>query len=143
MPRQTFACTGRNLTKRLVAPAARPGRPYRTSVVVCGTKGGDCRTGVAAIGSVQGPIQHLGMMRMDTIERDQTEPETTENTEPTEASPFEQIGPRHGMKVHRYYGCTKCVLEEVRGHEKRIGESFRCEVPVPADSIDPAHEQAA
>lgn len=96
-----------------------------------------------ALVSLQGLIQHSGGMRMDAIKLDHTEPETTETAESresTESSPYQQICPRHGEKIHLYHGCPKCVMEEVHRHERRIGALFQCELPIPADSIEKANE---
>ena len=39
--------------------------------------------------------------------------------EPT-TSPFQEICARHGERKNRQHGCPKCVMEEVRRHERRI-----------------------
>ena len=100
----------------------------------------DCGASVIELGSQQGLIQHSGGMRMDAIKLDQNETETTETRESTESSPYQQICPRHGEKVHLYHGCPKCVIEEVHRHERRIGAMFECDLPIPADSIEKANE---
>jgi hypothetical protein len=53
----------------------------------------------------------------------------------TEIAPFEQICPRHGLRIRRYHGCPKCVIEEVRRHESRIDPLVRSEDPISPDSI--------
>jgi len=54
----------------------------------------------------------------------------------TEISPYDQICPRHGARIHQYHGCPKCVMEEVRRHESRIHAPIENEAPVPAGSMD-------
>jgi hypothetical protein len=77
---------------------------------------------------------------MGGIEHDQTEPETTDSATAIEPSPFQEICPRHGAKIHRYHGCPQCVIEEVRRHERRTGTFFECEAAIPADSIERANK---
>ena len=70
--------------------------------------------------------------------------ETTENRQnETEITPFEEICPRHGEKVRRYHGCPKCVIEEVRRHERRIDSSIEREVPIAPDSVGKTHALSA
>jgi hypothetical protein len=65
--------------------------------------------------------------------------ETTETMQnETEATPFQEMCPRHGVRIRHRHGCPKCVIEEVRRHESRIHVSFGREVQVPPDSIDEA-----
>jgi hypothetical protein len=64
---------------------------------------------------------------MDTIEYDENGTETT---------PYQEICPRHGARIRQYHGCPKCVIEEVRRHERRIDASLEREIPITADSID-------
>lgn len=63
---------------------------------------------------------------MEPIEPDQIQ---------TEIAPFEQVCPRHGVRIRRYHGCPRCVIEEVRRHESRIDPSVIGEDPIPVDSI--------
>ena len=63
---------------------------------------------------------------MGTIERDH---------KGIEDSPFQETCPRHGAKLHRYRRCPKCVIEEVRRHERRIHVPFEHEAWLPADSM--------
>jgi hypothetical protein len=67
-----------------------------------------------------------------------------ENTEQdqngAEIIPYEQICPRHGARVRQSHGCPKCVMEEVRRHERRIHLPIMGNQPVSApsnDSVDP------
>ncbi|HET7102230.1 MAG TPA: hypothetical protein VFJ52_13840 [Terriglobia bacterium] len=60
---------------------------------------------------------------------------TDHNCDETEISMCEQICPRHGVRVHQYHGCPKCVMEEVRRHENRIHAPIGTEAPIPADTI--------
>jgi hypothetical protein len=65
--------------------------------------------------------------------------ETTETKQiETEETPFQEMCPRHDMRIRQRHGCPKCVIEEVRRHESRVHVSFGHEVPVPPDSIDEA-----
>ena len=57
------------------------------------------------------------------------------NYNEAETSPFQQICPRHGTRIHRHHGCPKCVMEEVRRHESRIHAPLDPEAPIPADPI--------
>jgi hypothetical protein len=45
---------------------------------------------------------------------------TEQNEDDLEVTPVIEICPRHGTRVRRYFGCPRCVIEEVRRHEKRI-----------------------
>lgn len=58
--------------------------------------------------------------------------------EEAEIIPDLQICPRHGARIRRYFGCPRCVIEEVRRHEKRMDAAFRREEPVAA-----LHEQGS
>lgn len=71
---------------------------------------------------------------MDAIEHDQNEPELI---------PFQQICARHGAKINQYHRCPKCVVEEVRRHERRIAASFDREFRFAPDLIDEATPPAA
>jgi hypothetical protein len=64
---------------------------------------------------------------MDAIDDDRNE---------IEISPYDQICPRHGARIHQYHGCPKCVMEEVRRHESRIHAPLENEAPIPAGSYD-------
>lgn len=63
---------------------------------------------------------------MDTTNHDQNK---------TEATVYEEICPRHGARVRQHYGCPKCVIEEVRRHERRADALFERELPMATDSI--------
>jgi hypothetical protein len=78
---------------------------------------------------VRGSIR--GGCKMDAIEHSQIEAETKDSATTERSSPFQEICPRHGAKVHRYHGCPQCVIEEVRRHERRMDPSFMREVPNP------------
>lgn len=75
---------------------------------------------------------------MDTVNHDHNESET---------SPFQDMCPRHGTKVHRHHGCPKCVMEEVRRHESRIHLPLELEQDAPLElehdaPIEFEHESA-
>ncbi len=62
---------------------------------------------------------------MEIIEHKQNEAET-----PPEC----QRCPRHGSRVSRYHRCPRCVIEEVRRAERRLGALCQCEEPIRAGS---------
>ena len=43
----------------------------------------------------------------------------------TETIPYQPVCPRHGERVRPYYGCAKCVIEEVLRHERRAEDMLR------------------
>ena len=65
----------------------------------------------------------------ETIENDQNQVETT---------PFEQHCPRHGARIRRYFGCPRCVIEEVRRHERRMDDLLMLDEPIPVEPVDQA-----
>ncbi len=70
---------------------------------------------------------------METIET----AETTENNQNGEqTTPFQEICPRHGTRIRPYFGCPRCVIEEVHRHERRMDASLLLEVPVPVEPVD-------
>ena len=74
----------------------------------------------------------------ETIESSQNEVEPT---------PFEQHCPRHGARIRQYYGCPKCVMEEVRRHEKRMDDLLMDDLlmmdePIPVDPVQQAAPMA-
>ena len=75
---------------------------------------------------------------MGTIETRETEETIENNQNEAETTPFEQHCPRHGTRIRRYFGCPKCVIEEVRRHERRMDASYLLEDPIPVDSVDQA-----
>ena len=71
----------------------------------------------------------------ETIETNETIENNQNEVEPT---PFEQICPRHDARIRQYYGCPKCVIEEVRRHEKRMDDLLMLDEPIPTDPVQPA-----
>ena len=69
---------------------------------------------------------------MGTIE---TNEEIENNQNEVEPSPFEDHCPRHGTRIRRHVGCPKCVMEEVRRHEKRMEDLLMLDEPIPTESI--------
>lgn len=61
---------------------------------------------------------------MDATEHDNNE---------TETSPFQDVCPRHGERISRHHGCPKCVMEEVRRHERRIHLPLELELEAPLE----------
>ncbi len=72
---------------------------------------------------------------METIETKET---IDNNQNDVETTPFEQHCPRHGTRIRRYFGCPKCVIEEVRRHEKRLDDLLMLDEPIPTDSVQQA-----
>ncbi len=62
---------------------------------------------------------------MEIIEHRQNEAETI---------PDSQRCPRHGSRVSRYHRCPRCVIEEVRRAERRLGALYQREDSVSAGS---------
>ena len=70
---------------------------------------------------------------------------TDYNCNESETSPFQEICLRHGERINRHHGCPKCVMEEVRRHERRIHlplelehdapHELEHEAPFPADPL--------
>ena len=71
---------------------------------------------------------------METENQNQNEAETT---------PFEQRCPQHGARIRRYFGCPRCVIEEVRRHEKRIDVPLEFEEPIQPESVERLNELIA
>ena len=91
---------------------------------------GHCQALAAALGWRQGPA--FGGDAMIDI--------TSDNHNEQETSPFQETCPRHGMRVQRHHGCPKCVMEEVRRHERRIHVPLEQEAsisPNPSGSVSP------
>jgi hypothetical protein len=66
--------------------------------------------------------------------------ESTEHSQnEAQMIPCEEVCPRHGLRVRLYHACSKCVIEEVRRHERRIDAALEREEPIAADSYDEAN----
>lgn len=61
---------------------------------------------------------------MEIVGQEAAEPQIT---------PFDEICPRHGVRIRQHFGCPKCVIEEVRRHERRMDALLEYDEPIPAD----------
>jgi hypothetical protein len=52
---------------------------------------------------------------------------TEQNEDELEITPVIEICPRHGTRIRQYFGCPRCVIEEVRRHEKRMDAALERE----------------
>ena len=67
-------------------------------------------------------VRHSGRnATMDATDHDDIQPEP---------APFQEICPRHGERTNRQHGCPKCVMEEVRRHERRMHLPLEFDAPV-------------